>query len=130
MDSPLDSLEQVTLQIGEKKFHTLIGTLTQRSDYSRAFFSGKFTVKKQDDGSIFIDADPVLFEYLLKYFRRGVFPLAFDKAKSHNYALYAELLEEARYFQCPALITLAGGRLLRKVHHLYSVWKISSKPNI
>lgn len=52
-----------------------------------------------------MDANPGLFEHILDYLRRGTFPLAFDKGKGHDYALYAKLLEEAKYFQCPALIT-------------------------
>ncbi|EAS28750.3 uncharacterized protein CIMG_07496 [Coccidioides immitis RS] len=96
--------ERITLQVGDRQFYTTIESLVERSRYFATLFSGKWPVSKED-GSIFVDADGSVFEYVLQYLRRGVFPLAFCQRKGHNYSLYMRLLEEARYFQCPLLIS-------------------------
>ena len=40
--------------------------------------------------------------YILRYLRRGIFPL-YENHRGHDYALYLELLKDARYFQIPRL---------------------------
>ncbi|KAF3484276.1 uncharacterized protein GIQ15_03600 [Arthroderma uncinatum] len=116
--------EPITLQVGEGRYHTTAGTLIERSDYFKAYFSGKWTIPKMDDGSIFIDGDSSSFEHVLKYLRRGVFPLAFDAAKGHDYQLYAAVLEEAKYFQCPQLVTWLEDKCYRKC----ITWHDSTEP--
>ncbi len=39
----------------------------------------------------------------MRLLRRGVFPVCFDLVRGHDYALYASLLEEARYFRIARL---------------------------
>lgn len=102
--SKFKSSDRIVLQVGERRFNTTVGTLTERSEYFEAYFSGKWSIDKQEDGSIFIDSDGDAFDYLLRYLRRGTFPLAFDIVKGHDYALYSRILEEAKYFQCPKLV--------------------------
>jgi BTB/POZ domain len=99
----MSSMDRVTLNVGGRKFLTTIGTLVDRSNYFASLFSGRWAMPKQLDGSIFIDTDPNVFEHVLRYLRRGVFPLAFDKETGHDYKLYIEILSEARYFQIPKL---------------------------
>ncbi len=69
---------------------------------SSSLLSGRWD-NALEDGTYFIDADPDLFEHVLRYLRRGVFPVFFDATNGHNYHLYFSLLEEARYFQIPRL---------------------------
>ncbi|KAL1961098.1 hypothetical protein VTO42DRAFT_3043 [Malbranchea cinnamomea] len=118
----MESHECVKLQVGERHFHTTVGALTCRSDYFKALFSGRFAIRKQNGGSIFIDANPTLFEYILDYLRRGVFPFAFSKEQGHDYVLYERLLEEAKYFQCRSLIIW----LEDKCYHQCFMWSIRS----
>ncbi|OAL66381.1 hypothetical protein A7C99_1767 [Trichophyton rubrum] len=113
----------VMLRVGERTFHTTAETLTERSDYFKAYFSGKWTIPTMEDGSIFIDADGEAFEHVLRYLRRGVFPLAFDAAKGHNYHLYTSILEEAIYFQCHHLVTW----LKDQCYHKSVTWHTSIK---
>ncbi|RAL06902.1 uncharacterized protein BO97DRAFT_447229 [Aspergillus homomorphus CBS 101889] len=69
-----------------------------------------------EDGSYFIDADPDLFEHLLRYLRRGIFPIFYDRQKGHDYPKYFALLEEAKYFGIGELVTwLENGTYLRAV---------------
>lgn len=88
----------ITLQVGERRFTTTRNTLVDGSGFFASLLSGRWNNAMQD-GAYFIDADASLFDHILRYFRRGVFPLFFDKAKGHDLALYFALLEEARYFK-------------------------------
>ncbi|KAI9819402.1 MAG: hypothetical protein M1826_001151 [Phylliscum demangeonii] len=93
---------QIVLQVGERRFVTTRGTLTGGSGYFEGLLSGCWG-DEQPDGSYFIDADPVLFDHILRYLRRGVLPVFYDRSKGFDHALYTLLLEEAKYFQIPRL---------------------------
>lgn len=99
---PTVPTSQITLQIGERRFITTLETLTRESGFFSALLSGRWN-NAQADGSYFIDADPELFEHILRYLRRGVLPIFYDKAKGHDYARYLALAEEANYFQIARL---------------------------
>ncbi|KAL2260270.1 hypothetical protein VTK26DRAFT_5756 [Humicola hyalothermophila] len=92
----------IRLQVGERYFTTMKDTLTEESAFFASLLSSRWD-NALDDGSYFIDADPALFEHILRYLRRGIFPLFFDIVKGHDDHLYLSLLEEARYFQIPRL---------------------------
>ena len=92
----------IHLQVGAHRFTTTKETLTEESAFFASLLSGRWE-NTLEDGSYFIDADPALFEHVLRYLRRGVFPLFFDAAKGHDHYRYLALLEEARYFQIPRL---------------------------
>ncbi|KAH6623740.1 BTB/POZ protein [Chaetomium tenue] len=92
----------IHLQVGERRFTTTRSTLTEESDFFAALLSGRWD-NALADGSYFIDADPALFEHILAYLRRGVFPLFYDASKGHDHHRYLSLLEEARYFRIPRL---------------------------
>lgn len=59
-------------------------------------------MKKQPDGSCFIDADPVLFEHILRFMRQGTFPILL-KGTSVDFGLYRALLDSVRFFQVTRL---------------------------
>lgn len=92
----------IRLQVGERIFTTTKDTLVSGSAFFAALFSGRWN-NSLPDGSWFIDADPALFEHILRYLRRGVFPLFFDIKSGHDHHRYLSLLEEARYFQISRL---------------------------
>ncbi|KAI9653256.1 MAG: hypothetical protein M1829_001328 [Trizodia sp. TS-e1964] len=93
--------KRVTIRVGEKTFNTTYGTLTQESRYFEHFLDN--TLDNQDGDCYFLDADPILFEHILRYLRRGLLPVFYDNAKGHDHALYLALLEEARIFQIDRL---------------------------
>ncbi|KAI9836281.1 MAG: hypothetical protein M1819_001618 [Sarea resinae] len=104
-DTPGREIEvpsRVTLQVGGRRFTTTIDTLAEESAYFAAQLSGSWG-HAIDKGNLFIDADPDLFEHVLRYLRRRVLPIFYDRAKGHDRALYGALLEEAKYFQIPRL---------------------------
>ncbi|KAE8150038.1 BTB/POZ protein [Aspergillus avenaceus] len=87
----------VTLQVGDRRFTTTHDTLVSQSTFFDALLSSRWAHNQQSDGSYFVDADPDLFEHILRFLRRGVCPLFYDH-NGHNYGLYLALLQEARYF--------------------------------
>ncbi|RAL03116.1 BTB/POZ domain-containing protein [Aspergillus ibericus CBS 121593] len=99
MTSPSSSPPErrLTLQVGERTFTTTHSTLSE-STFFTSLLSSRWANNALPDGSYFIDADPTLFEHILRYLRRGIYPLFYSPDKGHDYALYAALLEEARYF--------------------------------
>ncbi|KAF1935268.1 hypothetical protein EJ02DRAFT_507148 [Clathrospora elynae] len=94
----------LTLNVGGREFKTSLDTLCAESGFFAAQFSDRWTWAPETDGSYFLDADPNLFEHLLRFMRRpGVFPLFYDNATGHDYDLYNQLEAEADYFQMDAL---------------------------
>lgn len=66
-----------------------------------AMFSGRHGVKKEEDGTIFIDRDGTHFRYILNYLRDG--GLSTD-ALPRNRQTLRELRNEAVYFQLHGLV--------------------------
>lgn len=122
--APVGPDQQVTLQVGERRLVTMTRTLTQESGFFAAFFSHSWN-KTQPDGSYFVDADGDLFEHILRYLRRGVLPVFYDKSKGHDYARYLALGEEVRYFQITRLEKwIRDGIYLQAVHVRHSAWEL------
>ena len=90
--------QMITLQVGDQRFTTSPRSLVMESKYFSALLSEEID-PPQSDGSFFVDADPIIFVHILRYLCRGVLPLFYDKLKGHNYAMYATLLKEAKFFQ-------------------------------
>ncbi|TGO62778.1 hypothetical protein BCON_0017g00190 [Botryotinia convoluta] len=111
----------ITLQVGERRFVTTKNTMTGESPFFAALLSGRWDSNEQADGSYFIDADPDLFEHILRYLRRSVLPIFYDIKKGHDHALYLALLGEARYFQITRL-----ENWLKNKRYLYAVKICSS----
>lgn len=109
LDSPILHARHVTLQVGERRFITSRETLVRESGFFASLLSGRWESELLD-GSYFVDADPGLFEHILRYLRRGVFPIFYDVQKGHDHPLYLALLEEARYFQIDRLQDWLGNK--------------------
>ncbi|KAF1919957.1 hypothetical protein BDU57DRAFT_441639 [Ampelomyces quisqualis] len=94
----------ITLNVGGRKFQTAIDTLRSESGLLAVNLSEGYTWEPQADGSYFLDADPDLFEHLLRFMRRPeVFPLLHTKADGYNYDMYNRLEAEAFYYQMDTL---------------------------
>ncbi|KAK4973185.1 hypothetical protein LTR28_011947 [Elasticomyces elasticus] len=121
---PLAAARQITLQVGQQQFVTTRETLAAESSFFASLLSGRWDNALADE-SYFIDADPSLFEHILRYLRRGVLPVFYDTHKGHDYALYLALLEEAKYFQIPRLQEwLENKGYLRTLMVEYSVQEV------
>ncbi|ODH51241.1 hypothetical protein GX48_02670 [Paracoccidioides brasiliensis] len=113
----------IIIKVGDTCYATRIETLTGRSNYFKAFFSKSWPGDKQENRSIHIEGDPYLFDYIIEYLRRGTFPLDFNPTRGHNYGLYARLLQEAKYFQCPHLFTFLEDQCFQKC----VTWEITNE---
>lgn len=90
--------ERVELQIGEKKFSTTKATIA-----GSRVLSNLVSLPAPADGPYFVDADPSIFEHVLRYLRTGIFPLFYDPDKGHDECLYLALLNQARFYQIDRL---------------------------
>jgi len=96
--SALTSNTPVNLQVGECRFTTLASTLSDGSSFFASLLSDRWEDSRSNDGSYFVDADPDLFAHILRYLRRGVLPVVYEKSHGFDYAFYRALQEEALYF--------------------------------
>jgi len=124
------SQEVIQLDVSGRKFKTTKGTLcdglgsSDGSGFFKTFFSGNWSVRTQEDGSIFVDADPDVFDILLRYLRTGVFPLDFNPARGHNYTIYSRLEQAADYYEMPLLYSW----LTNKLYQNCVVYKTYMRP--
>lgn len=94
----------IKLNIGGRIFITSSDTLRSESGLFARQLSDRFTWTPEEDGTYFLDADPELFEHLLRFMRRpSVFPLFYNKVAGFDYDLYNRLEGEAEFFQIEAL---------------------------
>jgi hypothetical protein len=119
---------KITLQVGERHFTTLASTLIDGSAYFASLLSGRWPDSQSSDGSYFVDADPDLFEHILRFLRRGVLPIIYDKSRGFDHAFYQALREEAGYFGIKPLREWAEERTYtRAVTIKYSVEEVSGE---
>ncbi|KAI9892622.1 MAG: hypothetical protein M1814_001315 [Vezdaea aestivalis] len=88
----------ITLQMGDKIFRTLESTLIEESHFFRSLLSGRWTTPKTPSNALLIDGDPEIFNYILRYLRRGTYPILYDQTRGFDYGLYRAILDEAKYF--------------------------------
>jgi hypothetical protein len=61
---------RIKLDVGGTIFATSLSTLTFiKGTFFEVMFSGRWEPKKEEDGSFFIDRDPIVFRYILNFLR-------------------------------------------------------------
>ncbi|KAE8146563.1 hypothetical protein BDV25DRAFT_169794 [Aspergillus avenaceus] len=80
---------KIELQDGERRFITFRQTLVGESGFFASLLSGRWN-SASTDGSYFIDADPYLFDHVLRYLRRGIFPIFYDPVNGHKFPKWLE----------------------------------------
>ena len=94
----------IKLNIGGHLYTTSILTLAKGpQSMLAAMFSGRHSVKKEEDGSYFIDRDGTHFRYILNYLRDGGFK---NDSLPSDRDIQKELLTEAEYYQLSGLVAL------------------------
>lgn len=89
----------IKLNVGGMIFETTYQTLTQNSDYFKLLLSDKYVnnICRDEDGIIFIDIDPRLFEIILNRMRNSDIPLNnFEKTimnKKEEYSTFHHLID-------------------------------------
>ena len=93
---------RIKLDIGGHIYTTSVLTLTRDPQSMLAsMFSGRHSLKKEDDGSYFIDRDGTHFRYILNYLRDGGF-----KDGTLPGDILTELQTEAEYYHLSGLVDL------------------------
>ncbi|KAL8696234.1 MAG: hypothetical protein Q9201_007760 [Fulgogasparrea decipioides] len=97
----------IVLQVGEQRFYgskdILSGSEMLKAKTNEHWLSGK-----QTDGSYFLDADPAVVKHILRFLRHGVYPLCYDIAKGHDFALYAAIHRQADFLLIEKLTSWLG----------------------
>ncbi|KAL8931953.1 MAG: hypothetical protein Q9216_007015 [Gyalolechia sp. 2 TL-2023] len=101
---PDDASGHVILQVGEEQFHTSPATLNG-SEMLQRLISKPWNQDEHPDSdkTFFLDADPVVFKYVLRFLRHGVYPLCYDQASGHDYALYTAIYKLSDFLLIPTL---------------------------
>lgn len=87
------------LNVGGHYFTTSPQTLTKDPDSMLAImFSGKYGMKRGEDGAIFIDRDGTHFRFILNYLRTGKITLP------EGGTALKELMEEAEFYQIQGIL--------------------------
>lgn len=99
----------VTLNIGGILYTTSLETLTRdEGSLFSVMFSGRHALKKQPDGTYFIDRDGMNFRYLLNYLRDGDESI---HTIPNEERVVREILHEAKHYQLTRLEKLLQGKL-------------------
>ena len=69
-----------------------------KSAFLSAMISGTWAGDRLENGAYFIDADPDIFEHVLRYLRHGTYPLFYSKSQGYNYQQYLAVLERTSSF--------------------------------
>jgi hypothetical protein len=89
----------IVLDVSGRKYKTQRATLQTSPYFQNLLARWDDCSDRQEDGSYYIDADPVAFQHVLDFMRRpSKFPLFWTKETSFDYALYNKLEAEADYF--------------------------------
>ena len=97
--------ERIQLQIGESTFSTTKATIAES-----LVLSTLVSLPPPEEGPYFIDADPALFQHVLRYLRTGMFPIFYDPDKGHDECLYLALLNQALFYQIDRLRDWIAGK--------------------
>ena len=93
--------QKITLDIGGYKCSTSLLTLRAKPESMLGtMFSGRHPIRKENDGSVFIDRDGTHFRIILNYLRGGI---ASSEQLPDNKLLLSELLTEVNYYQLKGL---------------------------
>ena len=82
----------IILRVGEKQFYTTSKTL--RGSGMLSTLLEQWEHNKEEDESYFVDADPDIFQHILRYLRLNLFPVIYDPSKGHNFPLYNAVLHQ------------------------------------
>ncbi|OAA67584.1 BTB/POZ fold domain containing protein [Cordyceps fumosorosea ARSEF 2679] len=89
---------RVVLRVGEKQFFTTRATLAESH-----LLATLLSTEATHDGEYFLDADPEMFDQVMRFLRTRRFPLFYDQASGYDTAKYLELLVAAQFYQIPTL---------------------------
>ena len=93
---------KMKLDIGGHTYSTSIHTLRHDPDSMLAhMFSGRHDLKREPDGSYFIDRDGIHFRYILNFLRDGYVD---SGTLPSDPVLHKELLRESKYYQLNGLV--------------------------
>ena len=121
--TPILSTTVIDLLVGEKRYHTTIATLTRESKYfQETLVNDLMSMGTDMNGTLCVDADSETFDHVLRYLRHGVYPIFYHAQSGHDFALYLNVLQQAKQFRIPDLVKwIEEKKYLEAVKLEYSV---------
>ena len=105
---------RIKLDIGGHQFTTSVLTLTKDPlSMLAAMFSGRHELKREPDGSYFIDRDGTHFRYILNYLRDGCIK---EGVLPQSESVWRELLTEAEFYQLGGLVEYLTSLVYEKAY--------------
>jgi len=93
---------RIKLDVGGIIFSTSVANMIRvKGTFFSAMFSGRWEVKQDEDGMIFIDRDPFVFRYILNFLRGDTIPIDLLTPMERFH-----LIEDAKYYQVNELLEL------------------------
>jgi hypothetical protein len=97
-----DMESKIELNVGGTVFTTTLSVLTSEKDsFFTAMFSEQFQTKPDEKGQYFIDRDPALFKYIIRYLRNRTVDPNWKKLVLQD--RLTEMLDEIEYYQIRSL---------------------------
>ena len=110
---------KIKLDVGGQIYTTSIQTLRRDADSMlAAMFSGRYELKKESDGSYFIDRDGTFFRYILNFLRDGCLDAG---TLPQDCVVIKELHREAKYYQLSELVLYLND-LLNNLQNANTKW--------
>jgi hypothetical protein len=98
----------IKLNVGGFKYETTLDTIEKGGISMLAnMFSGRHSMKPDQDGYYFIDRNGEIFKYIIKYLRDG-------KLNLDDLCLVRDVLDEAEYFNITGLVDLCNQKIPEK----------------
>ncbi|GFO31557.1 BTB/POZ domain-containing protein kctd7 [Plakobranchus ocellatus] len=102
----------IELNVGGVHHTTTLTTLTKGGSHMlSAMFSGRHNVAKDAHGRFFIDADGILFKYILRYLRTGELPCSACAPQVYREAKYFGLEELQRHIEWMPVMMARSARI-------------------
>lgn len=117
--------DPVVLNVGGTKFYCAVETLRKIPDtYFAALVSGRWDLKKDQEGAIFIDQDPHIFRHVLTFLRlygpgAQVLPWAFSLPLAENFLFRSQLKFFSLPLFAPICLTEDDWELIEEITHTY-----------
>ncbi|KAI4099955.1 MAG: hypothetical protein L6R37_005751 [Teloschistes peruensis] len=106
----------ITLQVNSTRFTTTAATLSASPMLAAKLRDDWASSERQPDGSYHLDADPETFAHILRFLRDGIYPLAYDIERGHDFLLYTRVRCLAEFLLVDKLVVwLREKRYLKAV---------------
>ncbi|KAL9576281.1 MAG: hypothetical protein Q9203_007771 [Teloschistes exilis] len=86
--------------------------------------------ERQPDGSYHLDADPDTFTHILRFLRDGIYPLAYDIERGHDFLLYTRVRCLAKFLLVENLVVWLREKRYLKAVRVETSARVTEKEDV